>query len=60
MIDEIGVNVNSGLGNLLERIQELPEDKRKEIEADIEATYKNNISSARQYRHFFHMYSPRA
>lgn len=37
--DELGINVNSGLGNLLERIQELPEDKRKAIEADIEATY---------------------
>ncbi len=38
-IEALGVNVNSGLGNLLERIQELPEDRRKEIEADIEATY---------------------
>lgn len=38
-IEALGVNVNSGLGNLLERIQELPEDKRKAIEADIEATY---------------------
>ncbi|GGD12336.1 NADP-dependent isocitrate dehydrogenase [Hyunsoonleella pacifica] len=40
VIEELGVNVNSGLGNLLERIQELPEDKRTEIEADIAATYK--------------------
>ncbi len=40
-IEALGVNVNSGLGNLLERIQELPEAKRKEIEADIEATYNN-------------------
>ncbi|GAL89278.1 NADP-dependent isocitrate dehydrogenase [Jejuia pallidilutea] len=39
LFEELGVNVNSGLGNLLERIQELPEDKRKAIEADIEATY---------------------
>lgn len=37
--ETLGVNVNSGLGNLLERIQELPEDKCKEIEAAIEATY---------------------
>ncbi|MGC6431631.1 MAG: NADP-dependent isocitrate dehydrogenase [Jejuia sp.] len=37
--NELGINVNSGLGNLLERIQELPEDQRKAIEADIEATY---------------------
>lgn len=35
----LGVNVNSGLGNLLERIQELPENKRKAIEDAIEATY---------------------
>ncbi|TBM99782.1 NADP-dependent isocitrate dehydrogenase [Hyunsoonleella flava] len=40
IIEQLGVNVNSGLGNLLERIQELPDDKRKEIEADIAATYK--------------------
>ena len=40
VIDALGVNVNSGLGNLLERIQELPEDQRKAIEADIEATYQ--------------------
>ncbi|GAA4269682.1 NADP-dependent isocitrate dehydrogenase [Hyunsoonleella aestuarii] len=46
VIKEIGVNVNSGLGNLLERIQEIPEDKRKEIEADIETTYKNGPSVA--------------
>jgi isocitrate dehydrogenase len=45
-LEKIGVNVNSGLGNLLERIQELPEAKRKEIEADIEATYQNGPSIA--------------
>ena len=46
VIDELGVNVNSGLGNLLERIQELPEDIRKDIESDIESTYKNGPSIA--------------
>lgn len=45
-IEELGVNVNSGLGNLLERIKDLPEAKRKEIEADIEATYQNGPSVA--------------
>ena len=40
-LDNLGVNVNSGFGNLLERIQELPEDTRKAIETDIEAAYKN-------------------
>jgi isocitrate dehydrogenase len=45
-IKELRVNVNSGLTNLLERIQELPEETRNEIEADIEATYKNGPSVA--------------
>ena len=40
-LDNLGVNVNSGFGNLLERIQELPEATRKEIETDIESAYKN-------------------
>ncbi|MFB9057932.1 NADP-dependent isocitrate dehydrogenase [Mariniflexile ostreae] len=46
VFNKIGVNVNSGFGNLLENIQELPEDKRKEIEADIELAYKNGPSLA--------------
>ena len=39
--EKLGVNVNSGLANLLDRIQELPDAKRQEIETDIEAIYKN-------------------
>lgn len=35
----IGVNANNGLGDLFIKIQSLPEAKRKEIEADIEAVY---------------------
>ncbi len=46
VIEEIGVNVNSGLGNLIERINELPADKKAEIEADIAATYKNGPAIA--------------
>ncbi len=38
--DELGVNTNNGIGNVYAKIAELPEDKRKEIEADIEAVYK--------------------
>ncbi len=38
--EELGVNPRNGLGDLYARIQSLPEDKRKEIEADIEACYK--------------------
>ena len=36
---KLGVNVNNGFGNLLNKIKDLPEDQRKEIEADIEAGY---------------------
>lgn len=33
--DKIGVDVNNGFGNLLEKLHELPEDKRDEIRDDI-------------------------
>ncbi len=36
---ELGINANNGLGDLYIRIQNLPEAKRAEIEADIQATY---------------------
>ena len=45
-LSDLGVNVNSGFGNLLQKIQELPENKRKEIEADITAAYENGPSIA--------------
>jgi isocitrate dehydrogenase len=41
VLDEIGVDVNNGFGSLLDDLQELPEKKRKEIEADIEITLQN-------------------
>merc|ERR1719265_1921781 len=37
--EELGVNANNGFGDVLNKIQRLPEEKRKEIEADIEAAY---------------------
>jgi len=37
--DEIGVDVNHGFGDLLEKIADLPEAQRAAIEADIEAAY---------------------
>ncbi len=45
-IKELGVNVNSGVSNLLSRIKELPEAKRKEIEDDINAVYLKGPSMA--------------
>ncbi len=37
---EIGVNLNFGMGDLLNRISKLPDAKRKEIENDIAEVYK--------------------
>lgn len=38
---KISVNANDGLENLFSKLSELPESKRKEIEADIEAAITN-------------------
>ncbi len=40
-LEEVGVDVNNGLGNLLSKIQELPEAKRTEIENDVKACIEN-------------------
>jgi len=45
-ISELGVNVNSGLGNLLQRIEELPDSQRKAIEKDIKEVYQNGPAIA--------------
>ncbi|MDH3237457.1 MAG: NADP-dependent isocitrate dehydrogenase [Deltaproteobacteria bacterium] len=39
VIKQLGVNPNNGLGDLYAKIQKLPEAKRAEIEADIQAVY---------------------
>ena len=41
VLKEIGANVNNGLADVLEKLNKLPADKKAEIEADIEAVYKN-------------------
>ncbi|GGF47659.1 NADP-dependent isocitrate dehydrogenase [Echinicola rosea] len=38
-IKELGVDVNNGFGDLVSSLEKLPADKRKEIEADIEACF---------------------
>ena len=45
-LNEIGVDVNNGFGNLIEKIQGLPEAKRKEIQADIDTAFKNGPAIA--------------
>jgi len=46
VLEELGVDVNNGFGNLLEKLNELPADKRAEIEADIQIAYTNGPSIA--------------
>jgi isocitrate dehydrogenase len=43
---ELGVNPNSGLGNVYEKIEQLPFSKRTEIEHDIQACYMNRPAIA--------------
>ncbi|MFQ5441971.1 MAG: NADP-dependent isocitrate dehydrogenase [Thermodesulfobacteriota bacterium] len=41
LFTELGVDADNGLGALYAKVKGLPEDKRAEIEADIQACYKN-------------------
>jgi len=41
LLEEIGVEVNNGFGDLINKLDKLPESKRKEIEIDIETCYQN-------------------
>lgn len=41
VLDEIGVDVRNGFGDLVSKIQGLPDDQRSAIEADIQAVYDN-------------------
>ncbi|MDO7172876.1 NADP-dependent isocitrate dehydrogenase [Mariniflexile sp. AS56] len=45
-LDKIGVEVNNGFGNLIEKLPSLPEAKRNEIQADIDAAFKNGPAVA--------------
>ncbi|UZJ37004.1 NADP-dependent isocitrate dehydrogenase [Prosthecochloris sp. SCSIO W1103] len=46
VLNELGVNVNNGLGDLYAKIEKLPADKKAEIEADIQEVYKNRPALA--------------
>ena len=39
VLEDLGVDVNNGFGELLSRIQDLPADQKAAIEADIQASY---------------------
>lgn len=40
ILNEIGANVNNGIGDILEKIKKLPPEKQAEIEADINKVYE--------------------
>ena len=46
VLDDLEIDVNNGLGNLLSKIQELPETKRQEIENDIKTAFQNGPNLA--------------
>ncbi len=46
LFEELGVDVNNGLGDVYSKIQTLDDAKREEIEADIQAVYANRPSIA--------------
>ena len=45
-LDALGVDVNNGIGNLYSKIEQLPEDKKAEILADLDAVYANRPALA--------------
>ncbi|GAA4238082.1 NADP-dependent isocitrate dehydrogenase [Postechiella marina] len=45
-LEEAGVDVNNGFGNLLDSIKSLPETKQKEIQEDIDAAFANGPAVA--------------
>ena len=45
-LEQVGVNVNNGLGNLLAAIQTLPTDQRTAIEQDIQTAYEQGPALA--------------
>ena len=46
LLAELGVNANNGFGNVVEAIHSLPDDKRQQIESDIETTYQHRPALA--------------
>ncbi|GAA4353953.1 NADP-dependent isocitrate dehydrogenase [Kangiella taiwanensis] len=41
-LEQAGVNVNNGFGNLISSLDDIPQDTREAIEADIKAVYEQN------------------
>ncbi|WP_179349716.1 NADP-dependent isocitrate dehydrogenase [Winogradskyella pacifica] len=58
--DKIGVDVNNGFGNLLEKLSELPEEKRDVIRADIryELTHGADVAMVNSERGITNLHVP--
>ncbi|MEM9391136.1 MAG: NADP-dependent isocitrate dehydrogenase, partial [Bacteroidota bacterium] len=41
VLDEIGVDVNNGFGDLVSKIEQLSDDKKREIQTEIDACFEN-------------------
>ncbi len=46
LLENLGVDVNNGFGNLIEKLQDLPEQERNAIQADIDLALKNGPALA--------------
>ncbi|MAW21684.1 MAG: isocitrate dehydrogenase (NADP(+)) [Flavobacteriales bacterium] len=46
VLNELGVDFRNGFGDLVSKMQELPSDKKQEIEDDIESVFSNNAKLA--------------
>lgn len=42
LFEELGVDENNGFGNVIDKIEDLPADKKTEIESDIKKVYENS------------------
>ncbi|WP_144394787.1 NADP-dependent isocitrate dehydrogenase [Pleionea sediminis] len=45
-LEELGVDVNNGIGDLYSKLDKLPQEKRDEIEADLKAVYESRPEMA--------------
>lgn len=50
-LEKLGVDFNNGFGDLVSKLDQLPDDQRREIEADIQAAYANGPDLAQVNSH---------
>lgn len=60
VIKELGITPNNGIGDLYTKIQSLPDAKREEIEADIQAVYQKRpaLGMVNSYRGITNLHVP--